>query len=143
MRIALEGYAARLAAERIEAEELAQLEALLEEMRQVLEGGDHERLLQLNRQFHTLIYAAAGQQRLYELIANYLDLAEVYRRIFVSLEHARQELVKHEEVLLALRRRDGGLAERLTRAHLQRTAVTLSAFFQSQEKADLPSPEVA
>ena len=133
IRIALEGYAAYLAAQRIQPSELQNLEEILARMKVVLEEGDPQKLLQLNRTFHTGIYAAAKKRRLYDLIINYLDLAEIYRRIFVSLEHARAELVKHEEVLLALRNRDAERAQRLTVSHLKRTAETLTEFFEAQE----------
>lgn len=133
IRIAMEGYAAYLAAERIQPSELQELEEILARMKVVLEEGDQQKLLQLNRTFHTGIYAAAKKHRLYDLILNYLDLAEIYRRIFVSLEHARADLVKHEEILLALRNRDADRAQRLTRSHLKRTAETLTEFFEAQE----------
>jgi DNA-binding GntR family transcriptional regulator len=140
IRIALEGYAAYLAAQRIQPSELQELEEILARMKVVLQEGDEQKLLQLNRTFHTGIYAAAKKRRLYDLIINYLDLAEIYRRIFVSLEHARAELVKHEKILLALRNRDADRAQRLTRSHLRRTAETLTEFLEAQEMQDMEPP---
>lgn len=131
IRIALEGYAAFVAAHRIAETELRQLEELLERMKKVLDQGDHLELLRLNRLFHLGIYATARKRRLHELISNYMDLAEIYRRILVNLDNAREELVKHEEVLLALRNRGATRAEQLTRIHLKRTAATLSELFVS------------
>ncbi|MFV1968699.1 MAG: GntR family transcriptional regulator [Pirellulaceae bacterium] len=134
VRIALEGYAAYLAAQEIDEVELLFLENLLVKMKAALEEGNHEDLLQLNRKFHTRIYSISGQPRLFELITNHLDLAEVYRQIFVNLDHARIEMVSHEEVLLALRRGDAAGAERLTRMHLRRTASTITQFLLSRDE---------
>jgi DNA-binding GntR family transcriptional regulator len=128
VRVALEGYAAYLAAERITEDEVQHLEELLQQMVKALSQDAYLELLGMNRQFHMGIYAASKEERLTELISNYFDLAEGYRRIFVSLNHARDELVKHREVLHALQNGDGVTAEQLTRAHLQKTVATLVKF---------------
>jgi DNA-binding GntR family transcriptional regulator len=131
VRIALEGYAAYLAAEQVAEERLVALERLLDEMRQAPANNERESLLRLNRKFHTTIYAAANRQRLLEVIIQYIDIAEIYRRIFASLEHCRDELVKHQDVVQAMRRHDAQLAEVLTRRHLEATMRALTHFFES------------
>ncbi len=129
VRIALEGYAASLAAQRITDEDIDALEDILTKMELVLKQGDRLRLLEMNRKFHMGIYKAANQQRLYDLISNYFDLADIYRRLFVNLEP--EKLVKHREVLTSLRNRDSEAAELVTRSHLQKTLSALMAFFKT------------
>lgn len=132
VRIALEGYAAYLAAQRITNEEIEALEKILTTMEPILKQGDKIKLLELNRKFHTGIYKASKQQRLCDLISNYIDLAGVYRRILVNLMPA--EMVNHREVLITLRNRDSVAAELLTRAHLQKTLTDLLSFFKVNTK---------
>lgn len=135
VRIGLESYAAYLAAQRITDDELDELDAHLRAMDRVNEQGDIDRLIALNRDFHIAIYAAARQQRLSDLIINYLDLAERYRRIFHSLKNRAEHTVdEHQEQLDALRAHDADLATRLTREHLEQTASALvAAFLKRQE----------
>lgn len=139
VRIGLETYAAYLAAQCITDEELDRLDAYLREMDRVNGQGDINRLIELNRDFHAAIYAAAGQQRLYDLIVNYIDLAERYRRMFHSLTNRAEHTVdEHQDLLDALRCHDADLATRLTREHLEQTAsAVVAAFLKKQErKAD-------
>ena len=132
VRIALESYAANLAAQRITESQVAELSDLLRKMKAALDAHDLQELLQLNRKFHTGIYAAAKEGRLLDLINNYFDQADVYRRIFVNLDHSREEMVNHGEVLVALGDHDPVLAEKLTRDHLRKTAEKLTDFFSAK-----------
>lgn len=132
VRIALEGFASNLAAQRITDSQVDQLSDLLRKMKLTLDASDLQKLLQLNRKFHTGIYSAAEEGRLLELINNHLDQAEVYRRIFVNLDHCREEMVNHREMLVALRNHDPVLAEQLTRHHLRKTAEKLTDFFSGK-----------
>jgi DNA-binding GntR family transcriptional regulator len=129
VRIALEGYAAYLAAQLITEEEINTLEAILSSMEPVLKKGDKPRLLELNRSFHMGIFKASRQPRLCDLISNYIDLAGVYRRILVNLEPA--EMVKHSEILVTLCNHDSVAAELVTRKHLQKTLTDLMAFLKA------------
>lgn len=129
VRIALEGYAAFLAAQSITEEEIVALEAILSSMEPVLKKGDKLRLLELNRSFHMGIFKASRQQRLCDLISNYMDLAGVYRRILVNLEPA--EMLKHREILVILRNHDSVSAELVTRKHLHKTLTDLMVFFKA------------
>ncbi|MGH2627988.1 MAG: GntR family transcriptional regulator, partial [Anaerolineales bacterium] len=87
VRIALEGYAAYLAAQHITDEDLAKLDRLLEEMEQAFQASDRARLLEVNRKFDTGIYAASRQPRLCELIVKHIELADLYRRLYFSLDN--------------------------------------------------------
>jgi DNA-binding GntR family transcriptional regulator len=132
VRIALEGYAAYLSALRISDKEVDQLSRLLQRMKSALKKNDQQELLRLNRKFHTGIYSGANERRLLELINNHIDQAEIYRRIFVNLDHSREEMVKHQEVLIALRTHNAELAEKLTRTHLRKTAEKLIEYLSER-----------
>lgn len=135
IRIPLEGYGAYLATQKITDQDLAQLEALLREMKEEFQTGDRWRLLDVNRKFYMVLYAIAERPRLYELIMRHLDLADLYRRMAFTLDHMYTHTIsEHEQLLEALRRRDPEAAEHLTRVHLQRTADNLMTFLKATEQ---------
>jgi len=68
VRIALEGFAARLAAERATAEDIARAEEAERDFLNAHESGDPSLLLERNRKFHFAIYAAARHETLLQLI---------------------------------------------------------------------------
>lgn len=129
VRIALEGYAANLAARHITDEELRTLDRLLEEMERAFQAEDRGRLLEVNRRFDTTIYSASRQSRLCELIVKHIELADLYRRLYFSLgKLSAHTVAEHREILAALQRRDPEEAERLSRVALEKTAAGLMEY---------------
>lgn len=134
VRIALERHATCLAAPRMTEEDLGRLETLLQEMTEAFQGEDPERLWAAHHQFHVTIYAAAQSARLQALILQYLDLANVYQLMALSLGRgARDPVVEHREILTTLRQRDGDAAGDLIRDHLELTACELLDLFCKEE----------
>jgi len=135
VRIALESYAAFLAAQYITEEELQQMQALLEQTEEALQQADHLRMLQLNREFHAILYNASRQSRLYEMIINHLDLSDMYRRLYFTVEHLyTNTITEHQELLEILQRGDSEGAEQHTRYNLQQTASVLINFLQETQQ---------
>jgi DNA-binding GntR family transcriptional regulator len=123
IRKRLEGLAARLAANHITVPQLQNLDAISEDMRSMIDAGEieanRERFAELNTAFHTAINAASGSARLVALIE---QLAPIYRSrrlvSYYSTETLRNSHASHQEILQALWKRDGDLAERLTHGHI-------------------------
>ncbi len=131
VRIAIEGYGAFLAAQRVTEAELERLEALVKQMREVFERGDRWQLLEINRDFYAFLYAIADRPRLYDLIMKHLGLADMYRRMAFAIDHYyRHAIADQEQLLKTLRRYDPSAAENLTREQLQQTYVSLLAFLE-------------
>lgn len=131
VRIALESYAAYLAAQYITEEELQQMEVLLKMTEEAYQEVDHLRMLQLNREFHVILYNASRQNRLYEMIINHLDLSDMYRRLYFTVDHLyANTITEHQELLEILRRGDYEGAEQHTRYNLQQTASALINFLR-------------
>jgi len=131
IRIAIEGYGASLAAEKISDHDIDELEALLNQMKEMFQQGDRWRLLAVNRQFYASLYAIADRPRLYELIMKHLDLADLYRRIAFAIDHYyRHTIADQEELLVELRQHDSEAVERLTRIQLQKTLSNLVDFLK-------------
>jgi len=100
VRAALEGAAAELAATRITAAELTELEALLVPPQASVDGKTLRRHLEGNRRFHVAIARASGNQRLTRLVGRTLD--EMTRLIAMGYETG-----EHAELIAALRSGDG------------------------------------
>jgi len=115
VRVALEGLAARLAAERIGDPELDELEAMFRRVDTKPSPGALRRYTELDRQFHWRIVELSGNQQL----ANALN--SIHMRIFgyqYGLARPMSESIKeHREFLKALRAHDSDTCERLMRRH--------------------------
>jgi DNA-binding GntR family transcriptional regulator len=137
IRIAIEGYGAFLAAEQITDDDLGRLASLLDRMKAVFKEGDRWRLLEVNREFYAVLYAVAGQPRLYDLIMKHLDMADLYRRMAFAIDHFyRHTLADHEELLASLERRDPEAAEHITRVQLENTRSSLLAYLTANGQSD-------
>jgi DNA-binding GntR family transcriptional regulator len=126
IRLGLEPRAAELAAARISAEELAEIEALHATMRTVGPADLPGYVRELNPRFHALICRAAGRPRLTELIAQLRDAAMVYTQLLVLRPQPPEYLAaaqdEHEAIVAALRARAPNRAAAAMRAHLQHSA---------------------
>jgi DNA-binding GntR family transcriptional regulator len=121
IRALLESYAALLATERVDDGLIRRLEESIDTYKQVLETGDTDKLMQLNTQFHEIIYKASGSQKLYGLINNFRDFIYRYRRPLLNCpDFARLSLSDHEEMVAAMRERDQEKVEQLVKRHILR-----------------------
>lgn len=67
-RMVLEGHAARLAAQKATAEDIARVERAADAFLNASEAGDPTLLLERNRQFHFAVYAAARHETMMQMI---------------------------------------------------------------------------
>jgi DNA-binding GntR family transcriptional regulator len=117
-RLALEGYAARLAARAGTPEEIAGLKANVQATRRVAHA-DTRRRVELNAEFHRLVTDMARAPRLRKLINDVWDFMwseETMQRH--SEREMRAALEEHDALLAALERRDEDRAETLMRRHI-------------------------
>ena len=71
VRAELEGYAAALAAERLDADHRAAAEALLREVEDLAESGDQDWLMRFDERIHRFTWEAAGNPYLEETLERY------------------------------------------------------------------------
>ena len=122
VRIALEGYASRLATSHITDEEIAGLKGIMSEMRVAFQERDPELMLDCNRRFYLHFYRATRQQRLYDMIVSHLDLSRQYRRLYFYLDHLYvSTIAEHEELVEAIEARDLDRVEQSARSSLEAT----------------------
>jgi DNA-binding GntR family transcriptional regulator len=134
IREALEGMAARLAAEQMSKSELKELEALLADEQQ-FDPGD------INHDFHYAIVQGAKNRRLAHLLCDDLyHLMRMYRYQF-GRESGRASTASKEHGLIldAIRDRDGELAELLMRRHIRKSRQHIEQMIeeQAESSADL------
>ena len=123
LRERLEGYAARLAAARIDPARLARLARTQQALAAARTRGDRRRIMHLNEQFHFGVYQAADSSVLIDLISTlWLHSAPTLMVLFKPEHIARYPFAAQNRnnlaLVHALRRRDGGSAARAVRAEI-------------------------
>lgn len=119
IREALEGTAARLAAERITPEEVQGLQ-VLHDRHCALPLDDYAQRSQLNNEFHGSILRAARSPRLARMVEDFREFfVQASQLIHYQKRHTLMALKQHQEIIDALKERDGKRAEKHTRTHLR------------------------
>lgn len=119
VRAALEGYAARLAAERATDDMLSNITAIHSDYIRELEHSTREHMVRHNDEFHDAIIAAAGNTRLAENIKRSRENYVIHRISgFMNDEDVRSSLAGHQELIDALLARDPDKAELVARTNV-------------------------
>lgn len=116
VRAALEGFAARLAAERATDAQIQGVEAIHREYADLTLRSDRGHLVAHNDQFHDEVIAAAGNQLLSDQIRRNSQYYFMHRIAgFLSDDEVRTSIAGHERLVQALISRDGNRAEDVAR----------------------------
>ncbi|MQL53788.1 FCD domain-containing protein [Desulfofundulus thermobenzoicus] len=120
IRAVLEGLAARLAAERIDEPNIRQMEEKVRQMDWCIQGGQTDRLENLHLEFNDLIYRSAGSPRLYRMITSLVDYVAGFTRTgYTHPGRMEEAAAEHRQLARAIAMRDGLLAERIAREHIE------------------------
>lgn len=114
LRGALDGAAAELAARRITARELDELERLVLPAEQTFDARTAKRHMEMNRKFHVAVARASGNHRLKHLVERMVDETV---RLFAPGFH----MGEHREIIDALRAGDGARARLAAVNHILMT----------------------
>lgn len=124
IREALEGMAARLAADHMSDTEIEALRELLDEHEAAVQKSEGREYFQQegDLDFHYRIVVASGNKKLISLLCGELyHLVRMYRyRSSRTASRPQQALAEHRRILEAIADRDGELAELVLRRHLGR-----------------------
>jgi DNA-binding GntR family transcriptional regulator len=119
-RIAIEGYAARLAAERVTPDVLQHLDAVLGDLE--VPGKPRSEINRLNRLFHVQIVRSSANPLFIEM---HERTQYQYWNLRLPVVFLKEQLddttAQHRAILEALKARDGAQAERRAREHIEAT----------------------
>lgn len=116
IRQVLEGLAARLVAEHIDADGLARIAAVVEDGRRAVEAGDHSWAGTANTAFHETLLDLTGNPSLRAVLAPVTGrLRWLFRQ---TTDHERVQ-AEHEQLYAALRSGDAELAAAVAVAHVR------------------------
>jgi DNA-binding GntR family transcriptional regulator len=119
VREALEGHAARLAAERATDDDQRELAELIEECARENEL-DRRGLIDLDRRIHSCVYRCTHNRFLAATLDEYyVHALRIWYLALERVERLDQAVSEHREVLAAIRDRDGDRAEQAMRRHVQ------------------------
>jgi len=116
IKIILEGFAARMAAEKLSEKDIERLEAINEKLKQLAQDGDIKTFFRVHNEFHEVFIKAAGNERLYELI-NQLVMKFKRLRLASLSQPGRMEISveEHRNMIMAFKSHDGDKADSLVR----------------------------
>ena len=133
IRIRIEGLAARLAAERITDEELAQLRETIDLQEFYVPKHDAARINGMDSKFHLLIYRFSGSIPLYDTLMPLHKKVLKYRQASVENEvRSADSYMEHRAIFEAIAAHDGDLAEERMRAHI----ANAKAFIKQKELSE-------
>jgi DNA-binding GntR family transcriptional regulator len=118
VRAILEGYAANSAVGNITKEVLCELQDLNDQMREMAQLGKDEEFVELNTEFHRLIYKQSPYKSLFNMIIDLWEGNNWSKSIFARHNEKMIESVKeHDEIISAIGLKDNDLIEALVRKH--------------------------
>ena len=127
IRAVLEGFAARLFAEKASEAQLSSLASALTRVISAYESGDATQVLESKNGFYSVLFEGAGSETLSSMLATLH--ARIWRWRALGLTHpqrsddrSRESIANLQAVLGAIRARDGEAAERLTREEANKAA---------------------
>ena len=140
IKIILEGFAARMAAEKLTEKDLERLEAINERLAQIAKEGDVKTFFRVHNEFHELFIKAAGNDKLFDMI-NQLVMKFKRLRLASLSQPGRMEISveEHRNMIQAFRDHDGERADSLVRH-----AATIGAdvLIQSMAQAEADSQKI-
>ncbi len=118
LRTVLEGFCARLAAQRITDEQLERIEVVLRDLEE-LQDGNPSALMSVDKRFHKLLYRAADNEFLTETLDRLYDLSlRLWYLVLARLDDVRDSIEQHHRIVDALRKGDSERAELLVQTHI-------------------------
>ena len=141
VRIALENMAIEKACQYMTGEEMDSLREAVENFENMIEEGNLIELAEADVKFHEIIYKAANNKRLNQVLNNLREQIYRYRMEYLKEEDMRKVLVKeHEEIYQSIRNRDVKRAQEISFHHVenQRKAIicTIRAENESLQKLE-------
>ena len=125
-----EAQCAAWAAERADRQNLARLDAILNEASRAIADRDVDRALWLDRQFHATISEIAGNRILAGILSTIHERSHRYWYLsFSSVMHMEKVQQQHTDILEAIRERDPLRASQMSRLHVEKFLENVTRLF--------------
>ena len=135
IRTSLESLASGLAAERITDEELDHLQRLLVQIGMYIEQGDIEKIVEVDTEFHGLLYQASRNQRLIGIISNLREQLTQFRKTSMSFPgRLKATLEEHRAIVDAIAQGDVKAAQTAAEHHMEKSEQTLLTSMEAMKK---------
>lgn len=124
VRKALEVLAVEWAVERIDDDQLAQLKEKSDLMEFYAGRNDQKKVIEINTDFHNVIYNATGSRFMAQILRSYKDyIAQARVKTMFDEEFLQQIFEEHRMILLAITEKDVEKAKQAMAYHLDRSKV--------------------
>ncbi|WP_188580377.1 GntR family transcriptional regulator [Azorhizobium oxalatiphilum] len=134
VEVALESFAAELAASRMSEADIARLARFQTEMEARHAAGDRIGYIRLNQKIHAFIVAGAGNPALSEAHARLIGRLQRARNVGLSsLGRVEESILEHRQILDALRARNAETVRTLMAHHVGRTGRLVAAYCAEAE----------
>lgn len=137
VRCALEALAAELAADRATDEEIEELERMLVKISEALENNRIQETVELDTQFHEMLYAASRNERLRGILSQLREQIHRFRlQSWTRPGRARVALEEHRAIVEAVAERNPQLAKKRAMAHIRSAeSVFIGNYISDAEQA--------
>lgn len=133
VRKALEELSVELACDRVTEEDLKELEKAAEEFQRITKNGDVTEIAEADVHFHDIIYRAADNQRLTQLLNNLGEQMYRYRVEYLkNPEVYRQLMHEHEQIITHIRKHEKEEAVRITCEHIDNQVAAVSDLIRTK-----------
>jgi DNA-binding GntR family transcriptional regulator len=119
MRLELEIFAVRLAAERATPAQIAEMELLFANSDEIIRCGDSHQLMQLDHQAHQLLAKAAHNEFLEETLERlYHHGLRLWHLLLDKVSELPAAIEEHQDMIVAIKAGDGQRAAEIMRGHI-------------------------
>jgi len=137
IRRVLEGLAASIAADKMNQEEISQLEKNIEETNYCVIKNDVMTYNKFNTKFHYLLFQFSRNKRLIKLNSHLVSPEHRFQiRALTIPGRLKYYLEEHRKILAALKRKDAELACSLSQQHAENILKNILAFEEKEEGGD-------
>lgn len=132
VKVSLELLAAKLAAMEYRPEDLVLLEQNVQRTKELIERKDFDKFFLLNKDFHMTLYSFSGNRLLCSLIRKFWDRTEKVRGPYpFTEEHVLHSIGEHEEMIEALKARDGAKVQEIIRRQREKNWRLFSQLYRN------------
>jgi DNA-binding GntR family transcriptional regulator len=143
VRSEVDALAARLAAELITDDDLAELDALVEEMLTRLDEGNFPAVTEADARFHQLIAEVSANHALERVFDQLAPVARTFITLTLPDVDVRGIVLEHRTILSALRERQGDRAAQAARTHQLNVSELLQAHYPTRATGAADGDEAA